>query len=358
MKRIILYIALSTCLPLGVLAQSDCSKKLKEAQLMLDRGNLYEIPAKLETCLSSGFTKEEKTKAYVLMTESYLYLGENKKAEETYLAMLKLKPLYAPYEDDPVEMHDYHERFTTKPLFNFPNIKTGFNRTYVGVINDYSLNSKEGYKESYSSMMGLDVGLGGDVNLVQGLYFSAYLTYRQKKFNYQSELLEDHLVSFNEFQQWLELPLSISFSPEKWKSKLTPYASVGFAFGFLLRSTAVEIRRENTNEEIDEKAITGSDVVLTSSENNQRKRNYNSAIFTIGAKYRLKEKYLALDVSYQYGFKNIIRTENQYNNQEMIYKYGYVDDDFRINNIAVSLTFINPIYFPRLKKAFKQDIER
>lgn len=342
---------------LSVFAQNECSKNLKEAQLMLDGGDLYHIANKLNPCIASGFTKEEKVKAYVLMTEAYLYTGEREKAQETYLKMLKLRPLYEPYEQDAAELHDYHNIFTTNPIFNFPNIRIGMNRTYIQVINDYHLDGYGDVEQTITPMGGLDVALGGDLNFYKGFSLSLMLGYKQRRFSYETVMLRDLRISYIEQQDWLEVPLMIKYSPISWKSKLTPYAMTGISFGFLLKSTAADIQRENNNTRIDEKDITGSDVVLTSSEVDQRKRNYNFFNATLGAKYRIKEKYLAIDFTYQFGFRNMLKTGNEYQNTEGIYKYGYIEDDFRVNNILVAITYINPLYFPRIKKAHRVDVE-
>src|SRR5688572_15785653 len=70
---------------LSVKAQNTCSQTLIKAQFTYYEGRAEEVPLMLETCLTSGFTPEEKLQAYRLLTLTYLYLNEPANAEKVML---------------------------------------------------------------------------------------------------------------------------------------------------------------------------------------------------------------------------------------------------------------------------------
>ena len=95
-------------------SQKVCSEALSEAENMYDMGRLYEISELLHDCIENGFTREEKVRAYKLLSIVNLYLDQFAEADQTYLALLKLNPEYQPNPlIDPAELIYLHDQFNT-----------------------------------------------------------------------------------------------------------------------------------------------------------------------------------------------------------------------------------------------------
>jgi len=93
----------------------------------------------LKPCLDNGFSREQKVRAYLLLTQSYLILDDPISAENSYLQLLKADPEYvANPARDPVDVYYLSKRFTTTPLFT-PNFQMGINTSLPRTI--YSLNT-------------------------------------------------------------------------------------------------------------------------------------------------------------------------------------------------------------------------
>ncbi|HEY8402508.1 MAG TPA: hypothetical protein VIK89_14670, partial [Cytophagaceae bacterium] len=96
--------------------ENNCTQTLKKAQNTYDQGRIFEIADMLQPCIENGFTKEEKTSAYYLLTLTYLYFNEREKAEKAMLEFLKLNPEYE-IKNDPAEFVNLYNSFRTTPAF-------------------------------------------------------------------------------------------------------------------------------------------------------------------------------------------------------------------------------------------------
>jgi hypothetical protein len=57
--------------------------------------------------------------------------------------------------------------------------------------------------------------------------------------------------------------------------------------------------------------------------------------------------------------KNVTNIENRFSNYAEGLPYPYVDDDFRLDNVSISVGYIHPLYKPRkLKKARTRSVFR
>src|SRR5690348_8801996 len=103
----------------GALGQGqECEQTLNRATAEFDAGRFYALPSLLKPCLDNGFSKEQKVRAYLLLTQSYLVLNDPIAAENSYLQLLKADPEFvANPVRDPVDVYYLSKKFTTTPLF-------------------------------------------------------------------------------------------------------------------------------------------------------------------------------------------------------------------------------------------------
>src|SRR5258708_35440247 len=93
---------------ISVLSQdTNCEQTLSQATAEFDAGRFYNLPSILKPCLDNGFSKEQKVRSYLLLTQSYLILHHPLSAEHSYLQLITADPEFAPnLAPNPVALHD------------------------------------------------------------------------------------------------------------------------------------------------------------------------------------------------------------------------------------------------------------
>jgi len=145
LKNILLAILLIGLLSQSSYAQSSenegCVLVLKEAEKFYDEGKLEKIPSILDACVESGFSREEKIKAYRLLTLTYLFDDNKEMAEQSIENMLKLDPEHVINEAiDPIEFIYLYNEYRTEPILTY-GINGGVNISNVRLIEQYSLDN-------------------------------------------------------------------------------------------------------------------------------------------------------------------------------------------------------------------------
>jgi hypothetical protein len=166
-----------------------------------------------------------------------------------------------------------------------------------------------------------------------------------------------HFLSFTEQHLWLDIPFRISYTyrrPYRYfrNQKIFPYINAGFTYSRLLRARFSGIRRESmTPQEIPDFIAEESFDLRASGLRNL----YNLSVSAGGGlQAKVGTNYLGLDFRFNLGFINLVNPENRYNNPALVYKYGYVDDDMRMNQYALSLSYIIPIPYYKKRRAYRR----
>lgn len=343
-----------------------CSETLSQAEDEYEIGHLYAIPDLLQGCLNSGFTREEKIRAYRLLTLTYLFIDEPEKADQAYLNLLRLSPEFQPNEmTDPIELFYLHDNFITTPYFSVYLLKIGSNRSQPRNIrnfnpdglgqqvNTFFVNNDDqaivrDYQHNYSSSWGFNIGSGIEYGFSQNFSIGAdiMLLYQQYRSN---ENLLGGIVnsSFSEGQWWIDLPVYFKYNLPKTKYK--PYFFTGFQSNLLFSTFSSNMFSSWKNNSPQEVFV----------DFNDQRRNLNfSVLFGAGAKYKVGINYLALEVRYSMGLTNLSINTQRYAdnstlfdiNDRLMYEALHVDNDFVMNNFSFLINYIKPIYKPRKKK--------
>ncbi len=76
-----------------------------------------------------------------------------------------------------------------------------------------------------------------------------------------------------------------------------------------------------------------------------------------GILYKRKLDFFFIDVRYATSLTNMANIENRID--AITFQWNYIDDDFRLDNLAVNIGYIHPFYAPRkLKRARTKSILR
>jgi hypothetical protein len=341
-----------------VWAQNACELTLNQAQEEFNNGHFYAIPALLKGCLDQNQTREWNQRAYLLLAETYLLLEDPIGAEDSYLKVLMANPEFIAEKDrEPIDLVYLSSKFTATPIFSLYG-RLGGNVSPISVIHDVDIGGESITKEKNKLRVGWSAAAGVDFNYSSRLAFATELNYSVTGFKHVTTNLfglnKDH-VEFTDHQNWLTLPLLVKYSDDI--GKFRPYGYVGYSMSFLL-SDQGSINISNIDDRADETDPSIKQKPSPSLNFKSKREPWNrSAILGGGLKYKYKLNYFFIDARYSIGLNNIVDTQNRYGG--VVYRWNYVDDDFRLNNLCISVGYIHPFYKPRkLKKAKSRSILR
>ena len=330
---------------------SSCAQTLRLAQSTYEQGRLHELPTLLEACLKNtgadGFTKDQKVRAYTLLTLAYIYLEEPEKADETMLNLLRTDSYFKPNPDvDPAEFIGLYNTFRTRPVYRF-GVKFGANASQPNVS---SFNPIGDGKAKYAYKIGFSGGFVGELPVNDKLTLSAELLYLQRTFtNTSSSFLKDTTYSASvgtESQSWLSLPIMVQYQFFKAKKmetkKILPFLEGGISTDLLLGSKMQPTQTRKRNQSIDVRSFP-LDV--------QRQKINVSVMLGAGLKTRLAGGYLIVDARYSYGILKNNNTATLYNNQSLLFDYKITDGIFSLNSLYFSVGYVQNFFTPiKLKR--------
>ncbi|MBL7853833.1 MAG: PorT family protein [Cyclobacteriaceae bacterium] len=331
-------------------AGQDCAQKLRLARATYEQGRLHEIPNQLEQCLASGFTKEEKqlkVEAYKILCLSYIYLEEPEKADQAMLNLKKADPYFEPNPQiDPAEFIALFNTFRKDPIYRI-GLRVGGNFSRPHVIEQISavnLAPDSKYKSSFA----LQLGAGVDVPFSKRLTLHGELLYVQHRFQVTQNVerattTTDPLLNTfvgAETQNWISLPLGAEYNflnlNSKIHQKIRPYVTGGVSVDYLLSATMTAERQRQ-----DAASIPESSVELT------REKINLSAYAGAGMKMRIASGVFVAEVRYLQGFTNLTSDESAFENQKLLWDYGYADPIFKLNSFSLSISYMQDIFKPK-----------
>jgi hypothetical protein len=344
MARYILFLLLVISMK-AMSQKEDCEQTLNHASAEFDAGRFYSLPSILKPCIDNGFSKEQKVRAYLLLTQSYLILNDPIAAENSYLQLLTADPEYvANPVRDPVDVYYLSKKFTTTPVFT-PTFQAGVNATipqtiYVSNPSATTTNSQNGYK------IGYQVGGALDWNINERWSVSLGLAYSKKTFKYDGHNPDSgDDKSFIEKQDWIDVPLYLKYTRDS--GIVRPFGYVGVAANLLL-DAKLSAKETDLNSPIRlvQQISQGPDRDIS------YKRNFfnRSVVVGGGIKYKVGKNFLVADVRYFFGLNNVAR--NPYSGSDgkvdnLLISYQYASDFFRLDNFSLNLGFVKPLYDPR-----------
>ena len=335
---------------------ATCAQTLRLARATYEQGRLHEIEGQLKSCLESGFTKEEKqlkVEGYKILCLSYIYLEEPDKADEAMLNLKKTDPYFTPNSQvDPAEFVALFNTFRKEPIYRI-GAKLGGNFSRPNV-QELSTAVELGPDSKFKPAFGLQFGVAADFPLFEKITLHGELLYLQHRYEIDEKVIRgtdietgEQLV--NEFkgiesQTWLSLPVMVEYAylnpSSKLHLKLRPYVALGFSVGYLLGAKITADREREGESSIPESGI---DV---------ERENINvSAMVSTGIKYKIASGLFVFDVRYAYGLNNVSSSDTSFENQRLLWEYGYADPVFKMGSFGFNISYVQDIFKPKkLKK--------
>jgi hypothetical protein len=326
----------------GIYAQNDCSAKIKEAQRYYDQGMIDEIPNMLASCMADGFTRTQKIEGYKLIIMSYLFDENQFEAEKTMLEFLKKYPEYEIMPNDPVEFVYLFESYRTASVFSFGLIG-GFNFTDPRIIEPFTTFDMNEATLTNTIKPGFQVGVGVERYMSRKflLNIEAFFSLNQYEFtDDRQDALSVSIVTFREKLYTVEIPVTISY---EFAVKKTHFiARAGLSAAKITGVTGEPSRKYFP----DLPAIPGTDMDIA----DYRKQMLYSGIVGVGLRYKVPRGIVSIDVRAKMGINNIVIDKKRWDNDLLLNQYHYLDDDFSLNMLSVSIGYYFSFYSPRKQR--------
>lgn len=343
---------------------TDCELILNQATDEYNAGHFYSISTILAPCMNK-FTREQRQRANLLLTQTYLLLDNPEEAEKSYLKLLQANPEFTVDESrDPIDVVYLSKKFTADPIFSL-SAKIGMNTSPISVIRSECITG-DACKTQYKLQAGWQVGVAGEWHIRDELSLNAELNYLASGFKAEKAAFSGDMLEISDRQNWVILPVSLKYSDVNGQYR--PYGYAGISLDLLFSDKAQVI---TTNAEDLNGTVIGTNAESPSLDFTYRRNKLNRSLFLGGGvKVKVNLDYVFVDLRYSIGLTNLVKQDAQYldyakygeaNNNtssnlqdsgDASFRYWYVDDYFRFNNLAISVGYIHPLYKPRkLKKA-------
>jgi len=338
---------------------NSCEEQLNAATAEYDAGRFYGIPAMLKPCIDKGFSSEQRQRAFLLLTQTYILLNDPLAADNSYLEVLRANPEFmADTARDQIDVVYLSKRFTARPTFSLFG-RIGGNTSMARVIDQvYTYNSANtaslntGVDNKYKLRPGWQFGIGGDWNITDHISLSAEFDYSLTAYKRERNgIFGRDLLESTDQQNWISVPVYVKYSYNQ--GKIRPFGYIGYSVNLLLSDKLkVTYQNRDENPDVESGNVSTETYEGPSRDFSQfRKRANRSIVLGGGAKLKDGLNYWFVDLRYSIGLTNIINEDNIFTNPE-IYRSGHVDDFLRLDNLSLSFGYVYPLYNPRkLKKA-------
>jgi hypothetical protein len=330
-----------------------CATVLQQAQEEFIAGRFYSIPSLLKVCLDNGFTREQKKDAYLLLTRAYLYIDDPIGAENAFLQLLTIDPEYiASSPRDPIELVFLSQRYTTRPILTL-HAKVGVNVSQERMISAVSFSGLSDVIIKNNPGLGFHLSGGVDYNFSDMFSLGTELNIVQRSFKRNTFLVNDP-QNVNASQFLFEIPVYLKY--QKNLGQLRPFAYAGFAMNMLVADGwTLELEHKLGTGESDPSRSNSSSRINVLPARNIFNR---SLVFGGGLLYKAGANFLKAELTYTAGLNNYVDAtaqidyaiKNPSSSYNQLFDYGYIDNYFSVNNLALSVGFVKPLYRPRLKK--------
>lgn len=305
-------------------AQTDsCSIKLKNASTGYDQGDYDGSIKLLQSALATcKLDKNEKIQANKLLIMDYLKVDNLEEADKTAATIMKIDPYYKPdkFKDDP-KLSALFEKYQPTPVFRV-GVSAGYNQSVIQVENSYSIvhNDTVSGLSSYNNKGGFQLGLQAEYRIINKLWIELGGQFRQTNYEHILDSVEGTTVNYSEELSYFDLPLSVKYYI--MDKTFCPYVEAGATFSFMTKALSTTTRDDQ------------KDIVNRTDYRN----TYMTGFFGgAGLAYKMKGVQLFAAFRYTYYADNVNKEGTRYDDNVNVFKYYYIDDDFRMDNWQINV---------------------
>lgn len=333
--------------PQAIAKQGGCLQQLQQADRLYNEGRLQEVNAAIGSCIN-GLEGADREDAYRLKVLSYLFMDEITKAEQEFQKLLEFAPEYQPLVTDPQELHLLYTKFRTAPIMAI-GVIGGINRVDIVTEQQIDISSNTFVTpKGYTPNIGIQAGLALDFYINKSLHIGLDILYNQQRFTSAASLFNFTDLTASEQQRHLLLPVVVKYtflSNKKYRPSIGIGAAGAYMFSGSIRPSRI-ITGEVNDPGAEERTVNFFDDINGQSID-LRKRQQVYGVAEAGLRVKVPMGFLSGMLRYYHGFNSIVQLNNLYAQQELLYEYGFVSDNFKLNQLAFSLSFQRALYNPK-----------
>ncbi|MBB6461585.1 outer membrane beta-barrel protein [Flammeovirga kamogawensis] len=330
-----------------IVEAQDCEEAFVQANVLYNEGKLSQVPEKINSCIELGYESESKQiQARRLVILSYLYADRLDEAEENMLLLLKQYPEYKPVSADPAELKNLYSKFRTRPIMTF-GLLGGVTYNQAHIEQTFGVGSEELHSAvEYAPKVNFKVGVSFSYLLNTHLHLNLSPSYENVVFETSEKPLNFSTTTMKEAQSWLHVPLVLRWMITQ-KTKLKPFIGVGGGLRYLL-SASIEGTQSFDNSEIAD--IEPSPITVKE----QRKEILYEAYFQLGFQVKSRMTHWTVMATYSYALDTFNKPNNRYDNSELIFSYGFIDNDIKLDVISLNVSFSYDFYKPKMYRKYRK----
>jgi hypothetical protein len=313
-------------------AQVNCSEQLIQAQRRFDEGLLDDIPQLLESCLISGFTKEERLNAQKLLVLTYLFRDDAQNADDEMLRFLRGFPEYSITSSDPKEFVNLYNTYRTDPILRIEPFM-GLNYSMPFVFEHFGVGDLNQNVPEYSSGFGLSAGANYTDRLNEKLDWSFGLAVHYSGVDYFYQVFDYTFINGRYTEIYAGLPASVRY----YFSKRNTFIKAGIETSFLLSSKNNLSRGFNTGDD---------DIVGTLNLTGYHRKVDIRPVLGIGFSPKFGNVKLLVDAGFRMATIAPVKKDLRYSNEEAFEKFFFIEDKWVFNHFYLNVSYVFSVYKP------------
>lgn len=335
--------------PLVSFSQEDCSKRLRNAIELYEKG-LYEQSIKIlgHDIKSCKYQAEQRQVALKTMISCYHELDSVNEYNNYTYRFLRENPKYIPFSTDPMPFRNAIEKYSVYPRFSI-SANFGINFLIPEITEVDPVWETGSYSSTYKitsqicQMVNINWYITKNLSLSTGSYFQQY------KYTRIITALDEFKINYSESFSYFSIPVLIHFSVFNDKKLFPSFFTGVYATRLLTAKGNISVSDIFDQEEL------GFVSYFNDSKKNIQMKDYRTS-YNFGYKagiainYNLKNWMLSFETAYNLEFYDYTNTEKY--NENMLYSDFYYIDDIiknRILEFGVSVTRyisykIKPVY--------------
>ena len=325
-------ILLALIIPIMLIGSSDvqgqdCSRVIQEGEILYNKGSFLGIITSLSTCQNSDDLNTQ-FKSHRLIAMAYLGLNEPDSARSHARKMLKLNSRYKPsHLKDPSELVKLLNSIPVIPSMSFGlALSIGTNTTMPSVSEVYTLTEMT---KKYSGKNSFQFGVSYNYQFNQKFAIDASLIASSKKYELDYSI-RDWDLQMEEELVYLNTPMVVRYYPVP-NVKFKPYVQFGGYLGYLISAdNNYTSKYIPTNESFSQFGISALE---------RRNRVDYGVLGGIGVAYKMGDGQFYLQANYFNSLRNTVNPEERYSVAQLRDNHFYIDDDIKLNNIAISFGY-------------------
>jgi len=326
-----------------------CDQILQNARDLYQMGKIEQITESMfiDCFTNADLTPQYKVEAHKYIILSNIYRNQPDQAMDYAKELLGIDPDYR--LDEESEPEEYVLLFKTLrryPVFSL-GVNFGLNASLQDSYNNFSVDN-DSRTENFPSRVGGQVGVALSYNLTRDLQLLTGVNYQGIGFIVENPLFDYTNLVYDEQLTFLTFPLSfeVDFGKDQEylydlkvkKKKIYGFFNLGGEVRYLVDSQAHLERDDDLGRFVDSSPESVKDL---------REQLTFAAFAGVGFKYNIPRGFLKLQARFTYGINNMVDSKQRYSNPAFIYEGGYLDNDFRLHAVSLSVGYYRSIYNPK-----------